>query len=408
MRIAILTAFNQKLQPGYSLTGIVRDQVRMLKNYGIEVDVFGTTGADPADGMIPFFEDIKQVDYEDASQLTDEHMALSKREGGRLAEVMQGYDFIFTHDLLMQGWYLPYGFACIEAARLRPGMKWLHWIHSIGQPRNWHNVLLLEKRDHKFIFPNETDRLVIAEQYRGDIDWVRCIPHIKDLRSWFEFSTQACSIIRQYPALMQADVVQVYPASSDKLEAKGLDNLLGIFSGIKKTGASICLLIANQWVSQRSKENIEAYKGLARHLDITSDELIFTSELGYESGLPPRVLRELMQLANLFVYPTKIESFGLVLPEAVLAGGVFPVLNASLRMQREISEGAGLFFDFGAYNLQPEIQPGFFDKAGLVITARMRQNEAVMAKTIMRRKYNWDTIFTRYYAPVLTESINWG
>lgn len=395
MQIAILTAFSQ-LQPGYSLTGVVRDQAMMLRAHGHKVDVFGN---EDVKELIPFFEKIVQKDYETAQDLTAEHEAFAKRMAAKIQSL--NYDFIFTHDFAFQGWYLPHGFACIEASRFMP-VKWLHWIHSIpSQYRDWWRAQLYDRTKHRFIYPNETDRLLVAEQYRTDIDMVRTIPHIRDLRTWFDFSPESCEIIARHPGIMEADIVQIYPASSDKLEIKGLDNLIGMFAAIKKVGASVQLVIANQW----THESVEGYRALAKHLGL--EEIVFTSDLGYKEGLSPRVLRELMMCSNLFIYPTKMESFGLVLPEALLASGCFPVLNKSLRMMREVSEGVGLWFDFGSFDVQPEIRSDFFDRAARVILGRMRQNEAVMAKTVMRQKYNWNNVFSRYYSPVLAESATW-
>ena len=48
-----------------------------------------------------------------------------------------------------------------------------------------------------------------------EIDHLRVIPHIKDLRSWYDFDDESCEFIKEYPAVMQADIVQIYPAGAE-------------------------------------------------------------------------------------------------------------------------------------------------------------------------------------------------
>ena len=59
-----------------------------------------------------------------------------------------------------------------------------------------------------------------------------------------------------------------------------------------------------------------------------------------------------MQTTNLFVYPTEAETFGLVLVEARLGGGAFPVLNRSLSIMREVGGNCGLYVNFGSCERQ--------------------------------------------------------
>jgi len=187
--------------------------------------------------------------------------------------------------------------------------------------------------------------------------------------------------------------------------------VIEIFGHIKRLGRSVCLLIANQWATTtRHAEDAGQYKELATRCGLrVGEEIAFISDLGYTEGLPQRMMRELGALGNLFVFPTREESFGLVLPEAVLSGGALPVLNASLDMQREVSGGHALFFDFGSNRraFEPSDWTGYLRDVARIILGRMDQSEALRARTLVRQRYNMDRLYLEAYSPLLAEARTW-
>lgn len=428
--IAILTNF-MEFNEGYSLTGIVRDQITMLRRFGHEVRLFvneqyrelrpgGFLDVIP-EKLIPFAH---LKDWTSQNQMTPEHRLVKDNTAEMLERELVGIDVVFTHDFIFTGWFLPYGLGCRKASRRLPNVRWLHWIHSIPSVnRDWWRISDYGPF-HKLVFPNETDRMRVAEQFQGTLNDVRVIPHIKDLRSWFDFHPDTREFINEYPAVMNADVVQIYPASTDRLEAKRVREVAVIINRLKDLQLSVCLVIANQWATgTQRKEDINHYKDLAKKEGLeVGKEFIFTSEWEptpeaalknwhYETGIPRHMIRELFQCSNLFVFPTREESFGLVLPEAALSGGVLCVLNKSLAMMREISGNRALYFDFGSYhaliNKDSQDPDKYLRDIAVIIRGRMEQNESLKTKTFMRQQYNYDNLYNKFYAPIIGESKTW-
>jgi len=421
-RIAILTNF-MEFNPGYSLTGIVLDQMRMLVQFGHEVHLFVNDqyykpDDFPIEGvhfhsLIPFTH---LKDYSSEKDLTEDHRKTVQETKQVLVHQFKKLkiDIAFTHDFIFQGWFMPYGLGVRQASPHLPDVKWMHWIHSTPTVmRDWWEIRKYGS-NHRIIFPNATDRILVAEQYRGEMEDVRTIHHIKDMRSWMDFDPETCDFISKYPAVMQADVVKIYPASVDRLSAKKVRSVMKIIAEIKKRRSSVCLVIANQWATTRThKENVDKYKQQASQLGLDpGKDFIFTSDFKppkYDVGIPARMVRELFSLSNLFIFATREESFGLVLPEAALAGGVLTVCNRSLQMLREVAGGYGLYHDFGSFqhdfNVLNEDQ--YFKDLAFIILGRMKENESLMAKTYMRKTYNWDRLYTEEYAPVFAESKLW-
>jgi hypothetical protein len=172
-------------------------------------------------------------------------------------------------------------------------------------------------------------------------------------------------------------------------------------------------VVANQWATGRAqKQDVEIYKKLARRRGLATGEFIFTSEFKkpkYETGIPRRMLRELFQCSNLFLFPTREESFGLVVPEASLSGGVLLVLNKSLQQQIEISGFTTLYMNFGSFhnNFEPPDWEKYLDDAASIICHRLQHNESILSKTYMRKTYNMDHLYNRYYEPLMKGSMLW-
>ena len=421
--IAIMTNF-MDFHPGYSLTGIVSDQITMLTKFGHNVHLFVNEQYNPQydtdeikekanfEKSVPFTH---LVDYTSESKLSAEHKNYSNSVAIMMREKFEELqiDYVFTHDWVFTGWNLPYSEGIRKASPRLPDVRWFHWIHSVPSVmRDWWQINRYGP-GHRIVFPNNTERLRVAEQYRGTIEDVRVVPHIKDLRTWYEFDSETCRFIDDYPGVMQAEFVQIYPASTDRLSAKRVDAVSGIFGMLKKRGHSVCLVVANQWATGRArKEDVNKYYNIATSAGLVKDEdFIFTSEWDeqYATGIPRRMLRELQLCSNLFMFPTREESFGLVGPEAALAG-VFMGLNKSLTMMYEIFGHEGLYNDYGSHHQNfepPDVQEHYRMLASIVL-GRYKQNEALLTKTYCRLTYNYDALYLRVYEPLLAESKTWA
>lgn len=429
-KIAILTSFVD-INHGYSLTGIVEDQVRMLVSYGHEVHLFVCENFKDQDEENLFQHDpwtkvnfhlhkliprANLTDYR-KEELSEEHKKVVKDTGDMLQkELLElGVTIVFTHDWLFTGWNLPYGLGVLAACQnpeLHP-IAWMHWVHSIPSASfPWWDIRRWGSR-HKIIYPNKTDMQRVAEQYKAATSYVIPIPHIKDYRSYWEFDEDTYKFIEDFPGVMQADINMVYPASTDRLTAKRVDKIISIFREFKNMKFKVCLVIANQWATGRArKEDLEKYYKRVRLSGMElNDEVIFTSEwkTRFATGIPRRMLRELQLMTNLFIFPTREESFGLVAPEAALSG-VEMVLNRSLPMMFEVQGGCGIYAEFGSYEKElvvPHTEKDYYIALAHLIVGRMQRSELIASKTFNRKKYNWDNIYNKYYLPAFGESDVW-
>jgi len=419
-KVAILTNFLE-FNPGYSLSGIVLDQARMLSKHGHDVTVFADerfSGTAPDNSLASFAPEVPHgdlVDYRSMEDISEEHKALVGRLESFFTAKLQGFDIIFTHDWIFTGWNLPYALAMQSASSHMRDPRWLHWIHSIPTHNfDWWNIRKYGPF-HKIVYPNQSDSLLVAEQYKGSPDHIRVIPHIKDMRTWWDYSDETCRFIDLYPTILSSDILQILPASVDRLEAKRVREVILIFSKLKKFGHKVCLVIANQWATTRGhKQSIENYKKIAKRNGLETRgegaEVIFTSDFGkeYEVGIPKTMIRELFQLSNLFIFPTREESFGLVVPEAALSG-CFLVLNKSLDNQLEVSGYTSLYFDFGSFRRQHNVsdENRYHQDIAFLIKGRMLLNEVVRAKTFSKTHYNMDALYMSHYRPIMEESEVW-
>jgi len=422
-KIAILTNF-MDFNSGYSLTGIVIDHYNIFRKYGHDVRLVVNekynAKKNPELNTHPGLKFMHLTDYMD-DKLAEPHAEQIPATVEMMKQALTWpdgslADFVMTHDLVFQGWFVPYLCAIRALSPQVPSVKWLHWIHSVptGNRSYWKVI----GKNHKLIYPNMTDALRVAEQYKGVLDDVRVIHHIKDVRVFGNFCDLTCRMIDKFD-LLSADVMQTYPMSSDRFTAKGLPHVLKIFENLKALGKNVRLVICNQW------GNVQSYrdqcKAIQANTTLDGKELVFTTQFDlykdtdgtekgkWELGVPARVVRELQTISNLFIFPTKEESFGLVLPEAALMGGQLLVLNESLHMMREVSGLNALFFSFGSHHIDHKIEnPAVYYKdLAQIIIGKMNQDFSLRAKTFMKKTYNADNIYKTEIAPLLAEARYW-
>jgi len=415
--------------PGYSLTGIVKDQVIMLLRYGHDVDLYvndqyNFNSGDPVSKeeiekfggdtgkykMVPKMPFQRLTDYKSINEVKADDKDIINKTRDMLCEELKETDFVFTHDFIFTGWFLVYGQGCRLASPKLENIKgWYHWVHSMPSAMfDWWKIRQYGE-NHKVVYPNYTDRIQVAEQFRGVANDVRVVPHIKDIRTWFNFSAETCQFIDTYPDILTADIVQLLPASVDRLASKRVREVCKIVAGIKSQGKSVCLIIANQWATGRQqKEDSDKYRMEAvKDGLIDQKEIIFTSDFQspkYDVGIPQHMIRELFLCSNLFIFPTREESFGLVVPEAALSG-CFMVLNRSLQMQREVSGNEALFFDFGSCHTEHHVaNEKYWSDIAFIIAGRMKESEAIKTRLFAKKTYNMDSLYNNYYMPMMSEA----
>jgi len=424
-KIAILTNF-MDFNSGYSLTGIVVDHYNLLKKYGHDVRLVVNSkyneAKNPELETFPGLLFMHLTDYQN-DQLEEIHAKLIPETVELMKKAItwpdgSTADFVLTHDLVFQGWFLPYLHAIREVNPQVPGVKWLHWVHSVptGRKPYWKII----GKNHKLIYPNMTDALRCAEEFRGTLDDVRVIHHIKDIRVFGNFCDLTCRMIDQWN-LLDADIMQTYPMSSDRFNAKGLQHVIKIFENFKAKGKEVRLVVCNQW------GNVDRYRKQCKAVQAASNlsekELFFTTQFDlfndprdgnkekgkWELGVPARVVKELQTISNLFIFPTREETFGLVLPEAAIMGGQFLVLNESLAMMREVSGLNALFFGFGSFCINHEIKEPkeYYNTLANIIIGKMNQELAIRAKTFMKKTYNADHIYKAEMEPLFAEAMYW-
>jgi len=427
--VAILTNF-MDFNPGYSLSGIVIDQAHMLAKNGHRVLIFVSeqyndnyeVDSGLADLQVRFsqIEVLKKTkfihltDYTKKAAMSDDHRIAAKEAGEIFADIFkqEKVEFVFTHDFVFTGWNLPFAEAIkythnslVNAKKTK--VKWFHWIHSVPSAnRDWWQ-LEAYGQNHSLVFPNKTEIMRVAESYRTTANRVNVIPHIKDIRNWYDFGKESTELIDNFPAIMNAEIIQVYPCSTDRMSAKQLDLVFKIFAHMKLSGRkNVFLIIANQWATGRQRqEDVDAYIENAESIGlINTKDFLFTSKWpGFEKGIGKRMLRELQLLSDVFIFPTREESFGLVGPEASFSG-CLPVINKSLTMMYEVMGNQCPAFEFGSFHTQaPAITNDDYLKAvAMAILGRIYADESVTTKSFCRRRYNMETLYSQYYLPLLT------
>lgn len=274
-----------------------------------------------------------------------------------LGKFLREIDVVLTHDIIYQPSALKVNLAARLAAKDLPDLTWLHWIHSATSPYRLHEDglvndthLQLLQRPWPNSFPVVMNHLSvprIAENFGYDEKAVRVVPHPLDVCRFFGLSDLATQLYEE-KALHQADYIATCPVRLDR--GKQIEWVIKVLARLKASGQQSRLLVVDFHSTGGDKNDYrQELKQLAEEWGLETIDITFTSEFDerLRSQAPHSMVRELLCLSNLFILPSRSESYSLVAQEAAAAGNLL-VLNHDFPPIRDVFGPNALYFQFSA------------------------------------------------------------
>lgn len=412
MKIAVILPVKY-LYSQFSLVNVVENQLRMLVKHGYR----------PAfllrEGDKKNYKNLKEIKYRrclpnfeyfwyEKPYLRKKDRPWLKKSIKALYNNLKDVDLIITHDIILLGYDYVYNLAMREVAKRLPHLRWIHWIHSppYGTSPIWKRM----KRS-KLVIPNNQYRRKVAKIFGYPLSEVKTVYHSFDLSS-HSLHPLTKDLISSLD-LINAEIIQLYPAATPRLDDKQINVVIKLFARLKKKGKSVRLIIANQFcVNDEHRQETEKWMRYALVQGLTKKEIVFTSRFQaprWEIGIPHEVIMELFHyITNLFIFPSVNETFSLATLEAA-SGKNLLVLNENLSFLKDlIGKKNALFFEFGKYNnegrlyhINPQKENRYFSYIANKIIKRIDQEMCLKASQRIKQQFNPEWIFKHQLEPLL-------
>jgi glycosyltransferase involved in cell wall biosynthesis len=394
LKIAIITHFN-RCPDYYSPGRAVKNQIKILQKFGHEVVFFVQEGSTmevdcEIRKVIPKFKREKNVVNEEVK--------------GKMVSVLReqltgDFDIAITHDLYIDD-CITYREAIKECG---VDIQWLHWARSgVGEKIDF------DMPNTRYVYMNHADKNDFADAIGVDRDRIRVVFNEKDPSLFFDWHNITKSIVEGLK-LSSKEFIQVFPVCSTRLDAKGVNSVIQVFAELKRQGNEVALIIVNA-NAKKQQVAIDDKMRYAMELGLTTGDILFTSELNIEgedlkAQTPYRVVRELFQISNLFVFPTKAEVSSNILLEASMTKNLL-VLNEDLYNLFDFADNkAVLSYPFGSDKVL-KFQTGEDELKKLVkqIVGELMSNKADRQFRHVWKNNNIDAVYYKQLAPVLYEN----
>lgn len=425
MKVAILTMFTG-LSTTYSLVNVVADQVAMLLHRGISVKVLVSETcpdsqrsgifADPRIQWVKITNTLHghPITWYDYTQTTGDVHETFDQEADVIASDyvahLQDVEVCILHDILYQGWHLVHNVAIRRAQPKLPGVRFLSFTHSMPALRPNHAEPPFSARftpmpNTTFVYPTLSGIPALASQY-GVPQEACAVVH--NAFPMFELASPEVQQVIQHADLLQAQILVVYPARLTP--AKGFEKVAALAGAVctesgKSTKVVFCDFPSADIPSHLYKKMIQT-QGI--RYGLRRQDMVFTSDLGYEDGFPRSGVLELFQMSNLFICPSYSESFGLTVLEAASRGNLL-VLNEAVPALQELGTVLGAYFmrwdarnfGFDTRETYHPSQSAYYRDHGAAIARRMDSDPVLAAKTMVRTQYHPDWTFQHQLRPLL-------
>jgi len=349
MKIAIVSPL-RSFTAIYSVAGVMLAQARSLARAGHDVTIMVNHSCTelPEDNegyqINSCFESVRyginlsQEDYEYANE-----SILRTLRG-----LLPSFDFCITHDVTFLYDFLPFNLAVRLYSIENSNIRWLHWLHS--SPKGLLELLQVLPADvrmriedlHKYkllnsriVSLNKCDITAIAEYYRVDENSIVQVPNGIDFVDFLGIHNESIPILNAAD-IFAKDIVIFYPARTTV--AKQFEKLILLATYLKAKNESFVVILAPSFSNSDEGMILRSFLSMIkRNSNLLDHELVITTELGFEMGVPAPVVRDLFLLSNFFVFPSLGEAAPLILLEAAATGNVL-ILNNGVEAMHEFGK----------------------------------------------------------------------
>lgn len=417
--VYLLTNFSQYLK-SYSPIIVVGEQLLMLKRAGYTPILITTEGWEnpvntPYEGVA--VEHLYPSGGHDAVDDIFESDVLDIYR--RLEEIIPEGSVVITHDLIFLPDYTKHNIACRRLAEKRPNIRWLHWIHSATGPNTLINErsiygpqykeLLLSKFPNSIIcYPNAQDIPRVAKNFSFEEDEIVEVPHSTD-----PIEGMSPIVKRLYDGkyLGDVEVLIIAPMRLDRGKNPGM--IVRLMAGCRDADLTSHVVFCDFQSTGDDKVVLRnETNDLAQELDVL-DRVTFLSEFDGEAMLEVdhQVVLDLFTLSNVFICPSRSETYSLTTQEAMLKGNLcilnkdfpaFAQIYGKNALYRQF-DGSEVGFDGQDGVITTEIKPleNHFKDMAIALKYYLENDKILRAKTWVRTKRNPDYIFQNFVEPLI-------
>lgn len=425
--IYILTNFSAYLS-SYSPIIVVGEQLKMFTRNGYKPILIANQGWEPPEDSIFAQVETRHITpahvYNEPKEFSDTDLEEIDKLEEDLNTILEDADVVITHDLIFLPDYVKHNVAARRVAEAKPNIQWIHWIHSATSPlslikeRSMYGEKYSELLSSKFpnsivAFPNAYSIPRVARNFNYEEDEIFEVPHSTDPTEGME------PVVRRlYDGLelWRKDVVMVYPLRLDR--GKNAEYNVRTIARFKEIGLEAHLIFCDFHSTGDDKVVYrQDLKNLAHDLE-AEDNVTFLSEFDEGSHLESahKVVLDLFTLSNVFMMPSKSETYSLVAQEAMLKGNLC-ILNHDFAPFRQIYGENAIYRQFGANigfdgmdgEITTEHHPdanAYCRQIAINVKYWIENDKVLRAKTWARRDRNPDAVFRAHLEPLLYRNNN--
>lgn len=426
-QIYILTNFSTYLK-SYSPIIVVGAQLQMLKRAGYNPVLIAADGWEPPEDSIFASVETKklsQVAYQDPpviNEMFHEDVALIAEQ---LNDIIEDDSVVLTHDLIFLPDYVKYNLAARQLTEKKTKIRWIHMVHSATGPGTLikeremygdaYKELLLSKFPNSIIiYPNAEHIPRVARNFGYEEYEVIEVPHATDPVEGMHPLVQ-----RLYTELKLGDkeVLTIYPIRFDR--GKSPEMHVWVQAALKQAGVSSHVIYCNFQSTGGDKIVLmEECKKLAEELGV-ADRITFLSDFDDMAHLEVdhQIILDLFTLSNIFLLPSRSETYSLITQEAMLKGNLC-VLNYDFAPFRQVYGKNALYRQYNGAEVAMDGFDGkidtthsnpsdyFLNRFAIPIKGWLENDKVLRGKTWVRTKRNPDYVFREFLEPLMMSEVD--